>query len=59
MYLCVSQDVRNHIAVCLETMNIQSGFGKVVSFQGIHEELVQVVAEMIDAGCIERGLHHR
>jgi hypothetical protein len=51
MYLCV--DVRNHISVRLKTMNVQIGFGVVWSGQRIHEEVVQVHAEVFDAGLIE------
>ena len=53
MYLCVGQDVRNHIAVGLKTMDVQIGFGVVWSGQRIHEEVVQVVAEVFDAGLID------
>ncbi len=59
MYLCVGQYVRNHISVRLKTMNIQIGFGVVWSGQRIHEEVVQVVAEVFDAGLIEGSLQHR
>ena len=40
-------------------MNIEVGFGEVGSTQRIHDELVEVVAEMVDSCFIERSLPHR
>ncbi len=56
MYLSVGQNVWNNVHVDLKTTDIHDWFRIVRSSQRRHEELVQVVAEMVDASLVERGL---